>query len=328
MTRVAAADLEGALRLSGEWHETRSVDELIAVAIGGFDRLVAADAVGWNEIDLVSGKTRFITNPLDYMAESDRADLGRLIAEHPIVGYYASSGDGSPVAVSDFLGVRAYQRSQLYCELYRPLGVEEQLAFAIEAGRLVTGVAFNRALRSFTARDRALLDLLRPHLVSAYANLRALEAACARLETLEHGLEEARRGVALIRDSRVEPTSRAASRLLRHWFDDGQPPLPEPGQPLAVERGERRLTLRRTNGDPSLLLLDETSFAPDPERARALGLNARETAVLALAARRLTDAEIARELFLSVRTVQKHLEHAYRKLSVHSRADAVARLLA
>ena len=48
---------------------------------------------------------------------------------------------------------------------------------------------------------------------------------------------------------------------------------------------------------------------------------------LLLAARGLGDAQIAAELFVSVRTVGKHLEHVYDRLGVRTRAAAAARLL-
>jgi DNA-binding NarL/FixJ family response regulator len=53
-------------------------------------------------------------------------------------------------------------------------------------------------------------------------------------------------------------------------------------------------------------------------------LSAREAAVLGLAARGLTNAEIGRELFISEATVKTHLLHIYAKFGVNDRAAAVA----
>jgi DNA-binding NarL/FixJ family response regulator len=51
-------------------------------------------------------------------------------------------------------------------------------------------------------------------------------------------------------------------------------------------------------------------------------LTAREAEVLRLVAKGLTDAEVAAELVLSVRTVHAHLRSIYRKLDVGSRSAA------
>ena len=56
-------------------------------------------------------------------------------------------------------------------------------------------------------------------------------------------------------------------------------------------------------------------------------LSVRETAVLALAARGLTNAEIGRELFISEATVKTHLTRACAKLGVSGRTAAVARAM-
>jgi DNA-binding NarL/FixJ family response regulator len=53
------------------------------------------------------------------------------------------------------------------------------------------------------------------------------------------------------------------------------------------------------------------------------GLTRREVDVLRLVAAGLSDAEVARQLFLSVRTVHAHLRSIYRKLGVRSRTAAV-----
>ena len=54
-------------------------------------------------------------------------------------------------------------------------------------------------------------------------------------------------------------------------------------------------------------------------------LSERELTVLRYLASRLTCAEIARELYLSVNTVRSHVKAVYRKLGVHSRSAAVKR---
>lgn len=57
-------------------------------------------------------------------------------------------------------------------------------------------------------------------------------------------------------------------------------------------------------------------------------LTSRQSQVLALVARGMTDAAIARQLGCSARTIDKHLEHVYRRLGVSCRAAAVASMLA
>lgn len=44
-------------------------------------------------------------------------------------------------------------------------------------------------------------------------------------------------------------------------------------------------------------------------------------------ARGKTDKEVAAILYISSRTVKKHLEHIYQKLGVESRTDAMVRVL-
>jgi DNA-binding NarL/FixJ family response regulator len=58
--------------------------------------------------------------------------------------------------------------------------------------------------------------------------------------------------------------------------------------------------------------------------APASDLTAREREILRLLADGLTTADIARELFISRKTVGSHIEHILRKLHVHSRTEAVA----
>jgi DNA-binding CsgD family transcriptional regulator/pimeloyl-ACP methyl ester carboxylesterase len=62
-----------------------------------------------------------------------------------------------------------------------------------------------------------------------------------------------------------------------------------------------------------------------PSRARPLAeLSRREVEVLRLIARGLSNQQMADELVISVRTVERHINHIYTKLGVHNRAQAAA----
>ncbi|MCD2192483.1 AAA family ATPase [Actinomycetospora endophytica] len=67
-------------------------------------------------------------------------------------------------------------------------------------------------------------------------------------------------------------------------------------------------------------LLHAAGLTPSPEED-ALGLTPHEDAVVALVVRGLTNREVARELFVSPRTVAYHLSNVYAKLGVTSRAQ-------
>jgi DNA-binding NarL/FixJ family response regulator len=63
------------------------------------------------------------------------------------------------------------------------------------------------------------------------------------------------------------------------------------------------------------------STAADPD-----GLTAREREVLDLVARGWRNRDIARELVLSERTVERHVAASLRKLGAHTRTEAVAKM--
>jgi DNA-binding CsgD family transcriptional regulator len=168
---------------------------------------------------------------------------------------------------------------------------------------MVIGVAMNRDRRSFSERDRALLELLRPHLTHAHARLhqRLGPGPAARLFP---------RGARLLAPGKDR-------RVLRGEPARGPAPLI-----VAGDRG--RLTVREAAADsPRALLVLAEERAATAEQLRSLGLTRRQSEVLHLLARGASTERIAAELFISPQTVRKHLEHIYRRLGVHTREAAV-----
>ena len=90
---------------------------------------------------------------------------------------------------------------------------------------------------------------------------------------------------------------------------------------FAAARGETVLA-------PSVAgrLVNRLRAAP-PEASARETLSARETEVLILAGRGLTNAQIGRELFVSEATVKTHLLRSYAKLGVSGRTAAVTRAM-
>ena len=83
----------------------------------------------------------------------------------------------------------------------------------------------------------------------------------------------------------------------------------------ATSRGESVLP-------PSVASLVVRHLAGARERTAESELTSRELEVLRLVAQGLTNYQIARQLGLSVRTVEAHLTHVYTKLDVNSRTEA------
>jgi LuxR family maltose regulon positive regulatory protein len=72
-----------------------------------------------------------------------------------------------------------------------------------------------------------------------------------------------------------------------------------------------------------LMTREKTGTSALPSDEEAWDLTEKEVEILALLSRGLTNAEMARELFLSVNTVKTHLKHVFAKLDVANRTEAV-----
>lgn len=70
---------------------------------------------------------------------------------------------------------------------------------------------------------------------------------------------------------------------------------------------------------------DVSLFQREPRSTSVLSLSPREREVLALVARGMSNAEIAKALFISHMTVKVHVHHIFEKLGVRSRAEAAVR---
>jgi len=78
--------------------------------------------------------------------------------------------------------------------------------------------------------------------------------------------------------------------------------------------------------DDVIMVLPRGTFE-EGDDARGSELSAREAEVLLLAARGVGNREIGETLYLSERTVKRHLSNIYKKMDVHSRGEATRKAL-
>ena len=143
-------------------------------AVEAIAAVVEVDLISYNEVDTAHGTSRFLLKPdVATMAPDspEYAALARRFGHHPVVAQHiAETADRSLAAFVDrlrLLGMVGNCCGQ--AELRLNLGLT-----VATTGPLLVGIGINRSLRDFDDRDAACLEMLRPHIVSAYKNARRL----------------------------------------------------------------------------------------------------------------------------------------------------------
>jgi len=264
--------------------------------------------------------------------------------DHPVLNYFKATGDGQALKISDFVDVREYHRLEVYRKVFRDTGVEDQIGFGVQVShQFVLGFCFSRGERSFTERDRALLNLVRPHVVQAYLHLEELAGHEQLQRDLQTALRENGLGVVIVDDTRavVHATPGALEKLSRYLaVPGGLRRLPDTllnwvfgendgrkGALFTVGREPTRLIIRRVRQDArNLLVLSEEDSAAGAEQLGRYRLTPRETEVLRWMADGKTNAEIGAILGVTAGTAKIHVERILAKLGVENRTTAVALL--
>jgi DNA-binding CsgD family transcriptional regulator len=308
-------------------------------------KLVGADHATWNDVALTVPWSNVVQWPELPDLERRTEVFSRHMLEHPNLRYWMRTGDLRPVKLSDIVSCRELHGLKLYDVLYRELRYEDQ--FNIFLGKpqpTAQALGFARDRRSFTERDRAMLQLIRPQIAQAYSNLLALKRAQRTLDDHEH--LHASLGICMLEldaAGRVLACPPRGRTWLRNYFPNWRPGdrLPQTletwlkwagrqdgASPLSRRQGGRQLIVRRFSGTEgkSLLVIEERTCPNGAQPLRECGLTERELEILLEAEQGKTNEEIAAALFISPATVKKHFQNIFPKLGVSNRTAAVVRL--
>ena len=310
--------------------------------------VIPYDVATYNEVDPLGDRFVAITEPADFTYPPGVIErFIECLDEHPLF-VAGANGDGSALRMSDCVDRDTYRATALYRDVYRHLGVEFQMSVTLPAPRpLVVAFALSRTHRDFEDDERARLELLRPHLAHTFHLLRRIELL-RRVSPLERAAS--RRGLVSVgATGAVEPVDTDPA-LFDRWFAAGNAladnlvdwvrerathggrrggqPDGSTEFPFLVRGLHATLTARIVShgADGATTLVVEEQLV-DAERLGALGLTVRQAEILARLIEGASPGDVARELGISKSTVDKHLEHVYRKLGVATRTDAVAAAL-
>ena len=281
--------------------------------------------------------------------------------EHPILHHMPQTLHGA-YQISDFLSRKElYRLEGLYQQFLRPLALEDQITFFLEntssgswskvtqTDATLVGFSLHCAQRSFTERDRLILNLLRPHLSQAHANAQKYQQYQQDLSQLHQTLDHLSL-IVLSSDGQVQrvtpqavawleayfPKPTNSSQLSEHlwaWVKHQiscsalESNFSKAQLPLRIERAGRQLVIRLVVEQEQYLLLLEEQTLSLSKSLELLGLSQRETEVLFWVMQGKDNKAIAVHLSVCTSTVGKHLESIYRKLGVQSRTEAIAHAL-
>jgi DNA-binding CsgD family transcriptional regulator len=329
------------LQVAAELWEAESLEQFRAALLTRLHALIGADIASYNEIAGDSQEAFVVADPAETLALTEVAGqlerFGELVQQNPLAAHSMRTGDTRARRMSDFIGRRQLHALELYDCIYRPLGVESQVAFSVPSEGQLVGVTLSRSASDFDEDELALLDAVAKIAIPIHRALHERVRAQAVLRAVEAENGAAQAIVLVQASGALEPAHARAERLLvqiehdrqtaeslRAWVCAQRRFQPGRVSPLRLTLGAGELEARYVRGESGSLDAVCIRMLAEPAAGtlRALGLTSRQAEVLQLVWKGAANAEIALSLRISEHTVRHHLEHIYRRLGVDSRGGA------
>ncbi len=317
-----------------EIHRCRSLAAFAEHVLRALAPLIPSNLSAFNELNVARKRLGVVMSRRVPDEDRLRGVWERHSGQHPIIRYALETGDGQAMMISDFLSADEFHRLEIYREMYRLVDAEDQLSVVLRTDKgVMIALAFNRDRRDFTERERVKLNLVRPHILQAYANAEELAGRLDEKRDLQTALRETGHGLIAVDDGgSVAHATPGAPECVTRFFRGAESaeilpgPLTEwlasdPHTPFTLHAGDATLIVRSPRHTARrLLLLSETRHRRLPGER----LTPREIEVLRWIAEGKSNAEIATILGMSPGTAKQHVQNILAKLGVANRTAAAA----
>ena len=237
---LTVEDYQAVLAVYEKISSCDTLERLRQTAIDETASLIESLSCAWTEVNTTSGLTYGTMNtPVDPGRISQ--EMARVVHQHPVINHFKQTGDGSPRAISDFLGRRRFRSLDLYLNFYRGYGTEDQLSIAHNFGdEWIVGLVLNRNSWGFDDRDRAVLGALRPVFFSTYNRMKIH----AELSLAAKGIPSESAQISLLRSSLRDRGLSSREAEVLAWIVEGKS-NPEIAEQLNLSVGTVRKHVER-----------------------------------------------------------------------------------
>lgn len=324
-----------------------TLEQFVQNSFLAVDSIIPCDIINYTEVNAPSNLFVWKSNVMS-PDPAMVALLSRCMFEHPSVAYHFNTGRVKSLMISDFYSKRQFHATKLYNEVYRVFApTEYEVGTPIWLDQAcINCLVLGRSSKDFSETDRSRLNYIRPYLMQTYARVQILELMNRLTQSYPEGL------VVINRKGEVITASEKVWWMIARYFNipfchrilpgainkwvsqersnfSRERNIPHLSTPLTKRENGRKLALYFIWGTAqyNLLLVEENNIEFNTKLSgKSTTLTNRENQILAYLCEGKTNTEIAASLSLSPLTVKKHLDNIYKKLQVHRRSAAVAKL--
>lgn len=313
------------------------------------NELVPADLVVLQIADVQKPEAfSAITLPENHATPERIGLIGKYSHQSPFVPYYLATWDSHWKMTTDFMPLEDFYKTDLHRLALGPLGIYHQI-FGVLGILDGTGyaIAISRTHQGFTEREREMLNVIQPHLVTSFINAAVCSRAQQTISQIRAAMETAPGAYGYFdaqgRLSWIQ--ERAGAWLLEFFADevkaDGN--IPQSVRQLISQsdrQGNLPQQLNKTVGEECLsvclgnspvggwvMRLDRKLKTPPPHFHPLPQFSKRKNEVLKWMVEGKRNTEIATILGISPRTVEKHVQEILADLMVENRATAIVRAM-
>lgn len=169
MSILIEKDYQRLLAFIGELYEPVTAEDFGRHLVRLISELVPGTTVGFDEINLATGDYRLSHNSaMDPKALAGYFQrLTEVYQQNPIYDYIQGGGREAAVKISDLRPQREIRRTEFYQDVFKPIGLEYQIAVQVSAPGRVISLSVNRD-RDFSDAVTVLLGYAADHISKAY----------------------------------------------------------------------------------------------------------------------------------------------------------------